>query len=148
MKDIIIDNNEPLFPISAAAKLLNISVHTLRMYEREGLFVPYKKESSQRLFSKNDIERIECIRSAINDLKISINGIKTIYSLIPCWDVVGCSEKDRKKCSAFNSHNQACWADVHKGTVCEKQDCRECSVYKEYSECGKVKDLIKKITIQ
>jgi MerR family transcriptional regulator, heat shock protein HspR len=148
MKDIIIEKDEPIFPISAAAKLLKISVHTLRMYEREGLFVPYKKVSSQRLFSKNDIERIECIRNAINELKISINGIKTIYSLIPCWEVIGCSEKDRNKCSAFNSHNQACWAEVHKGTICEKKECRKCGVYNDYSECGKVKSLIKNITIK
>jgi MerR family transcriptional regulator, heat shock protein HspR len=143
MKDIIIDKDEPVFSISTAAKLLDISVHTLRMYEREGLFVPYKKESSQRLFSKTDVERIECIRNAINELKISINGIKMIYSLIPCWDVIKCSEKDRKKCSAFNTHEKACWAENHIGTTCEKLECRECEVYKNYSECGKVKDLIK-----
>jgi hypothetical protein len=35
--------NEPLFPIRTAAKLLNISVHTLRMYEKEGLIIPFKK---------------------------------------------------------------------------------------------------------
>ena len=62
MTGIKIQDEEPIFPISAAAKLLNISVHTLRMYERNGLFVPFKKLTHQRLFSKSDIERIECIR--------------------------------------------------------------------------------------
>ncbi|MCX6150609.1 MAG: MerR family transcriptional regulator [Ignavibacteriales bacterium] len=148
MKEIDIAKEEPIFPISAAAKLLKISVHTIRMYEREGLFVPFKKESNQRLFSKDDIERIECIRGAINELKISINGIKTIYSLIPCWEIIHCSERDRKKCSAFNSHNQACWAEIHKGTICEKRGCRDCEVYKNYSECGKVKELIKSYAVK
>ncbi len=148
MIEFNLSSDEPIFPIGTAARLLNISVHTLRMYEREGLFVPFKKESSQRLFSKTDIERIECIRNAINESKISINGIKTIYSLIPCWEVIKCSDKDRKKCSAFNSHNQPCWAEKHKGTTCEKRDCRSCNVYKDYSECGKVKDLIKNFTIK
>jgi predicted site-specific integrase-resolvase len=40
---------EPVFSISTAAKLLDVSVHTLRMYEREGLIIPFKKDSSQRL---------------------------------------------------------------------------------------------------
>ena len=74
--------SEPVFPISTAAKLLNISVHTLRMYEREGLLLPYKKTSKQRLYSKSDIERVECIRKTINEDKISINGIKTIFSFL------------------------------------------------------------------
>ncbi len=148
MIELNFSSDEPVFPMRTAAKLLNISVHTLRMYEREGLFVPFKKESNQRLFSKADIERIECIRNAINESKISINGIKMIYSLIPCWEVIKCSEKDRKKCSAFNTHNQACWAEYHKGTTCEKRDCRECEVYKNYSECGKVKELIKSSTVK
>jgi MerR family transcriptional regulator/heat shock protein HspR len=47
MTEINVAHNEPIFPISTAAKLLNISVHTLRMYEREGLFIPYKKDSNQ-----------------------------------------------------------------------------------------------------
>jgi MerR family transcriptional regulator/heat shock protein HspR len=79
--ELDITNNEPIFPIRTAAKLLKISVHTLRMYEREGLIIPFKKETSHRLYSKDDLARIECIRNAINQQKISINGIKTIYSL-------------------------------------------------------------------
>lgn len=143
MTDINIADAEPVFPISTAAKLLNISVHTLRMYEREGLFIPYKKESNQRLYSKADLERIECIRNAINESKISINGIKTIYSLIPCWEVVKCSNGDRDKCKGYNSHSQPCWSVKHPGTICENKICRECNVYKNFSECGKVKELIK-----
>lgn len=72
---------EPIFPVSTAAKLLNVSLHTIGMYEREGLFIAFKKNSNRRLFSKSDIERIECIRRSINEFKISISGIKTIYSL-------------------------------------------------------------------
>ncbi len=38
-----IQDEEPIFPISTAAKLLNISLHTLRMYERERLIISFKK---------------------------------------------------------------------------------------------------------
>jgi MerR family transcriptional regulator/heat shock protein HspR len=116
------------------------------MYERESLIIPFKKETSHRLYSKDDLARIECIRNAINQQKISINGIKTIYSLIPCWDVIGCTAKDRNKCSAFNSHNQPCWSSVHKGTICQNNNCRECEVYTKYSECENIKELIKSVT--
>ncbi|MEJ5351047.1 MAG: MerR family transcriptional regulator [Melioribacteraceae bacterium] len=141
-----IEDKEPIFPISAAAKLLNISVHTLRMYEREGLIIPFKKESNQRLYSKSDLERIECIRKAINESKISINGIKTLYSLIPCWEVVKCSIKDRKNCKAYKGHSEPCWSYEHPKTICEKRDCRECDVYQKYTQCSEIKELIKSIS--
>lgn len=140
-----IEHNEPVYSISAAAKLLNISVHTLRMYEREGLIIPFKKESNQRRYSDADIERLKCIRGAINESKISINGIKTIYSLIPCWELIKCSEQDRSICSAYNQHSEPCWKEKHKGTVCQNKNCRECTVYVKYSQCGEIKELIKSI---
>ena len=132
----------PLYPISSAAKILDISVHTLRMYEREGLIIPYKKESNHRLYSRADVERLQCIRKAINESKISIAGIKTIYSLIPCWEIVNCPVEDRKNCQAFKAHSQPCWSFVHEKNACEKKECRVCDVYIKYAECGKIKELI------
>lgn len=136
----------PLFPISVAARKLNISVHTLKMYEREGLIVPFKKKSKHRLFSQKDLERLTCIRKAINESKISINGIKTIYSLIPCWDITNCSGNDIKNCTAYKSHNQPCWTYKHKDNICARLECRDCSVYKDYAECEKIKESIQNIS--
>lgn len=132
----------PLYPISSAAKILGISVHTLRMYEKEGLILPFKKESSHRLYSESDIQRLKCIRNTININKISIAGIKTIYSLIPCWEITNCLTENRKNCEAFASHSKPCWTFKHSGNSCYNKECRSCSVYKDYSECGKIKELI------
>ena len=136
-------NNEPIYPIRTTAKLLNISVHTLRMYEKEKLIIPFKKSTSHRLYSQSDINRIKCIRSAINDDKISINGIKAIYSMMPCWEVIGCSKQDRSNCSAFLLHSGPCWAAKGEDTICASKDCRKCSVYQDYGECGSIKKFIR-----
>ena len=138
-----VNKSEPIYPIRTAAKILNISVHTLRMYEKENLIIPFQKSSSHRLYSQSDIERITCIRSAINESKISINGIKTIYSMMPCWEVMKCGKDDRSKCSAFLRHSGPCWAVKGEDTVCASKDCRICAVYKDYGECGSIKDFIK-----
>ncbi len=135
----------PIFTISSAAKLLGISVHTLRMYEREGLIIPFKKESNQRLYSEKDIERIRCIRKAINEDKISIEGIKRILSLIPCWAVISCSLNDRENCGAYNGHSQACWMLNHKKNVCSDKECRDCEVYNEYGNCKEIKTKLKEL---
>ena len=84
MKEHVIPNDTPIFPIRTAAKLLNISVHTLRMYEREGLIIPYKSPGNQRLFSNTDISRITRFRKDMKDNKISINGLRALTSLVPC----------------------------------------------------------------
>lgn len=137
--------DEPVYPISAAAKLLGISVHTLRMYEREGLIIPYKKDSHQRRYSEADLDRIECIRHAISESKISINGIKAIYSLIPCWEIRKCEEEIRKNCRAYLENTQACWSYKELNTHCDDCDCRECDVYKTYSACANIRELLKKV---
>jgi MerR family transcriptional regulator, heat shock protein HspR len=129
----------PLYPISVAAKILNISVHTLRMYEREGLIIPFKKESSHRLYSQFDIDRLKCIRKAISELKLSINGIKAIYSLTPCWKIVGCSNNDQMICEAYNSHSKPCWVYQHNYDSCKNRECRQCTVYKDFADCHSIK---------
>ncbi len=146
MTDIKVAQDEPIFPISMAAHLLDVSVHTLRMYEREGLFIPYKKESNQRLFSKSDLERIRCIRSAINDSKISISGIKMIYSMIPCWEITKCSSEDRKNCKSFNGAHDPCWVQKHPNTTCEGRECRSCEVYYAFGNCQTIKGKLKELT--
>jgi DNA-binding transcriptional MerR regulator len=138
-----IPKDEPVYPIRTAAKLLNISVHTLRMYEKEKLILPFKKSTSHRLYSQKDIDRINCIRSAIKESKISINGIKAIYSMMPCWEVLKCSVENKNKCDGYLNHSEPCWAVKGKESECTSNDCRNCTVYKDYGDCGSIKNFIK-----
>jgi len=135
-----------MYSIGTVARMLGISVFTLRMYERKGLIVCHRAESRQRLYSESDIERVRCIRRAINEEKLSIAGIRRIFSLIPCWDVVGCDPTHRRKCPAFSGHAQPCWTYDHDRNKCASTDCRLCEVYKLSSDCGKIKERIMSMT--
>ncbi len=137
--------DEPKYPISVAAKLAGISIPTLRMYEREGLIIPFKKQSNQRLYTDRDLERIHCIRQTINEDKINIEGMRRILALIPCWAIVHCSEEDRASCEAYNSHNKPCWMINHKNNFCSNRDCLDCEVYKAYGNCASIKDKLKEL---
>lgn len=136
------DSTIPIYPIGIAASTLGVSVETIRLYERRGLIIAVKTEGNQRLFSKSDIKRIECIRKAINKEKISIAGINRMFSLIPCWDIVKCTERHKRNCNAFLKHTQPCWSIDHKKNPCESLDCRECEVYQLSSDCHKIKQSI------
>jgi len=132
----------PIYTISSTAEMLGISVPTLRMYEKEGLIIPYKKESNQRRYSQNDLSRIRCIRDAINKDKISIAGIKRLMALNPCWDIIKCSAEDRSQCAAIKDHTKPCWAHNHTTGICGTKDCRECIVYFDLMHCDSIKSTI------
>ena len=139
----LLPNEQPILPIRSAAKIIGISIHTLRMYEREGLIIPHKSQGNQRLYSYNDIERIQSIGKYIRERKISINGIRAIASMIPCYKIINCSEEDRKNCEAFHENKKPCWSYKHRNNICEKIDCRECEVYKNNYDYESTMDTIK-----
>jgi MerR family transcriptional regulator/heat shock protein HspR len=146
MKKDQINKDTPIYTISIVSNLLNVSVHTLRMYEREGLIITYKKTSGHRLYSQNDVEKISCIRNAIKEKKVSISAIRMMYSLLPCWKILGCSEEERKQCKAYNNYDNPCWTVIHYNNICANKDCRECPVYAKQASCNSIKDVIKDLT--
>lgn len=140
------DPQAPVYSIGTVARMLGISVFTLRMYEREGLILAEKSESNQRRYSQNDVERLKCIRRAITEQKFGIAGIRTIFSMIPCWNIVQCSENDRQNCQAYQGYTGPCWSLKHLNNTCTTRTCRDCTVYKDFADCGKVKQSIVNIS--
>ena len=135
--------NNPKYTISTAAKILDVSVHTLRMYEREGLIIPFRKDSNQRLYSDLDLERVRCIQRTINEDKIHIEGIRRVLALLPCWSMINCSAEDRRNCEFYTSHTKPCWMINHNSNTCKDRDCRDCEVYQSFGSCGSIKEKLK-----
>jgi len=115
------------------------------MYEKEGLILPFKSIGNQRRYSDMDLERIRCIRRAINKDKIGIEGIRRMLALIPCWAIVKCSTADRNICEAYNSYEKPCWTYKHKNNFCEDKDCFNCEVYNSFGDCGSIKEKLKEL---
>ena len=136
------DNNTPALLIGEVAEKIGISPESIRLYERKGLIIVTKTEGNQRLFSQLDVERLKCIRSAINEHKISIEGIRRIQSLIPCWEHIQCPNKQRKKCPAYHRSDAGCWTYKHTQNDCAERDCRNCSVYQLSGDCENIKSLV------
>ncbi len=90
----------PVYPIGVAARLLNVHPRTLRIYESEGLIKP-TYHGSRRMFTANDVKWIECLRSMIHDQGISIQGLKKLLTLAPCWEISNCPAEVYQSCSAL-----------------------------------------------
>ena len=59
------------------------SVHqqTIRLYEKEGLINPKRSEGNTRLFSEEDIERLEEIIHLTHNVGINLAGVEMILKL-------------------------------------------------------------------
>jgi MerR family transcriptional regulator, heat shock protein HspR len=136
------DKNAPTLMIGEVAEKVGISPESIRLYDRKGLIIITKTEGNQRLLSQSDVERLECIRTAINEYKISIEGIRRIQSLVPCWDHIQCSLDQREKCPAYHRPDAGCWTYDHQQNDCTDRDCRDCQVYQLSGDCEKIKSLI------
>jgi MerR family transcriptional regulator, heat shock protein HspR len=137
-------SDTPTYSIGTVARILDVSVEVIRLYERRGLMLASRSDGKQRLYSESDVERLRCIRAAINDHKISIEGIRRIHSMIPCWDHVNCSVEERDACPAYHLSQAGCWTYKHRENSCAQRDCRSCQVYQLSSDCEKVKGLIQR----
>jgi MerR family transcriptional regulator/heat shock protein HspR len=136
----------PLYSIGTVARILAVSVQTLRLYESEGLILARKSPGGQRLYTETDLERLRCIRQAITQEKISIAGIRRMQSLVPCWQIVHCPKEERTICPAFTDHDGGCWTYRHSGNACEGHDCRQCDVYRMATTCAGIKKMIQQST--
>jgi len=67
--------------ISAVAEMYGIHPQTLRLYEREGLLKPSRTEGNTRLYTDEDLERLEFILSLARDLGVNISGIAIIIQM-------------------------------------------------------------------
>jgi len=139
------ENNDiltPQYSIGTVARMIGVSVFTLRMYERRGLILTQKSKGKQRLYSKSDVERLKCIRTSISKHKISIEGIRRIQSMVPCWENVQCPMEQRMTCPAFIASDAGCWTYKHKTNVCAGRDCLHCKVYLLAGDCEQIKSLV------
>src|SRR5947207_5213910 len=69
------------YMISAVAEMYGIHPQTLRLYEREGLLKPSRTEGNTRLYTDDDLQRLEFILNLARDLGVNISGIAIILQL-------------------------------------------------------------------
>jgi MerR family transcriptional regulator, heat shock protein HspR len=69
------------YMISAVSEMYDIHPQTLRLYEREGLLKPSRTDGNTRLYTDEDIERLEFILNLARDLGVNIAGIAIILQM-------------------------------------------------------------------
>ena len=144
MKSFNEDITEPLFTLQIASALTRTSVYSIRKYIDKGLLIPFRKKTNRHLFSHLDIIRLKCIRKNLDEQGLNLNGIKALYSQIPCWKIKPCTLQEREECGAYLTSTQPCWEASEKSLQCRNDDCRTCNVYRVPEQTPDIKSLLKK----
>src|SRR5438477_7829035 len=69
------------YMISAVAEQFQIHPQTLRLYEREGLLKPSRSEGNTRLYTDDDLERLEVILKLTRDLGVNLAGVEIVLNM-------------------------------------------------------------------
>jgi MerR family transcriptional regulator/heat shock protein HspR len=67
--------------ISVVSEMLGIHPQTLRLYEREGFIKPKRSGGNTRLFSEEDVEKLEMILRLTRQLGVNLAGVDVILSM-------------------------------------------------------------------
>ncbi len=70
-----------LFMISVVSEMLGIHPQTLRLYEREGFIKPRRSGGNTRLYSEEDVEKLELVLRLTRELGVNLAGVEVILSM-------------------------------------------------------------------
>jgi MerR family transcriptional regulator, heat shock protein HspR len=69
------------YMISSVAEQYDVHPQTLRLYEREGLLKPSRSDGNTRLYTQEDVERLEVILKLTRDLGVNLAGVEIILNM-------------------------------------------------------------------
>jgi MerR family transcriptional regulator/heat shock protein HspR len=75
------EGDAPVYVISVAAKLTGLPAWMLRLLDQEGIVVPTRTDKNRRLYSDDDIARLERIRHLTEERGVNMAGVKVILEI-------------------------------------------------------------------
>jgi MerR family transcriptional regulator/heat shock protein HspR len=69
------------YSISVVAKMFSVHQQTIRMYEKQGLITPKRSSGNTRLFSEEDVDRLEEVIYLTHKLGVNLSGVEMILKL-------------------------------------------------------------------
>jgi MerR family transcriptional regulator, heat shock protein HspR len=69
------------YMISSVAEQFGIHPQTLRLYEREGLLSPSRSDGNTRLYTDEDLERLEVILQLTREFGVNLAGVEIILNM-------------------------------------------------------------------
>jgi len=75
------EKSKAAYMISSVAEQYGVHPQTLRLYEREGLLKPSRSDGNTRLYTDEDLERLEVILHLTRELGVNLAGVEIILNM-------------------------------------------------------------------
>lgn len=69
------------YMISTVSERFEIHAQTLRLYERDGLLKPSRTSGNTRVYTDEDIERLELILNLTRNLGVNLAGVEIVLNM-------------------------------------------------------------------
>ena len=76
-----LDETEPRYVISVAARMIGIPSHTLRYYERIGIIRPSRSRGNIRLYSEGEVALLRRVKTLMDDMGVNLAGVEVILRM-------------------------------------------------------------------
>jgi len=70
-----------VYMISVAAELAGMHPQTLRIYETRGLITPKRSAKNTRLYSREDVDRLQRIQELTSQMGVNLAGVQRVLAL-------------------------------------------------------------------
>jgi len=77
-----LDDAEPCYVISVAARMVGVQSYTLRYYERIGIIEPSRSRGNIRLYSERDIARLRRVKTLMDDMGVNLAGVEVVMRVM------------------------------------------------------------------
>ena len=77
-----LNDEEPRYVISVAARIIGVQTYTLRYYERIGVIQPSRSQGNIRLYSERDISKLRRVKTLMDDLGVNLAGVEVILRMV------------------------------------------------------------------
>jgi MerR family transcriptional regulator/heat shock protein HspR len=74
-------DDEALYIISVAARMVGMHAQTLRKYERAGFLLPSRTDGRLRLYSREDLRRLRQIKRLVEARELNLAGVNLALGL-------------------------------------------------------------------
>ncbi len=75
------DRDQGVYMISVAAELAGMHPQTLRIYETRGLITPGRSPKGTRLYSQEDVDRLQRIQELTTEMGMNLAGVEKVFEL-------------------------------------------------------------------
>lgn len=116
-----------LYSIGDVAEITGTSPRMIREYERLDLIRP-RRINGQRRFSLIEVQFIGVILFYLNEIGMSLNGLRVLFQMAPCWELKQCKNES---CPSWRNASAKCYEICTKkpDSPCGPDLCPHCPIF-------------------